>query len=260
MVLTAIPSHFEIEPEIREQLSAHPGHQRCVEGGEEVLLVLHDVPEPLVPTRQTWYFWRRYDGRWTQSAGPGLTELGELLGRYEAAVEAHVGGIGEIRSARDVLEIVRHSGPLAESIRGLTAAIDQALKIEPEDRVIRAYRDRARHVEHAAALLDADARLTMEFLRTEQGERLAGATERAVRGVNRLTLLAALFLPVITLAVLIGVASLVALPLQISLWVAFVAAALGALLLFTRTLRSGQRLTPRALLAGFRERGKLPEK
>ena len=75
MVLTAIPKHFEIEPEIREQLSAHPGHQRCVEGNGEVLLILHDVPEPLVPTRKTCYFWKRYDGRWAQSAGAGLSDI-----------------------------------------------------------------------------------------------------------------------------------------------------------------------------------------
>ena len=84
-----LPENFHIEPELREQLSSRPGHQRCVEGAGELLLVLHEVPQPKVPERDPVYFWKRHDGSWLQPSGAGLSELGALLDRFACAIDAH---------------------------------------------------------------------------------------------------------------------------------------------------------------------------
>src|SRR5690606_37038704 len=84
-----LPDHFAIEPELREQLSGRPGHQRCVEGAGELLLVVHHVPRPGVPEREALFFWKRYDGCWTQAGGPGLDELGALLDRYTRVIDTY---------------------------------------------------------------------------------------------------------------------------------------------------------------------------
>ena len=82
-----LPNHFRIENELREQLSSRPGHQRCVEGRGELLLVVHDVPKPGIPERQALFFWKDYEGRWSQASGPGISGVGELLDRCETAAE-----------------------------------------------------------------------------------------------------------------------------------------------------------------------------
>ena len=84
-----LPGHFRIEQELRDQLSSRPGHQRCVEGRGELLLVVHDVPRVGVPEREGIYFWKNYEGRWSQQSGPGLSGLEDLLDRYAKTIDGH---------------------------------------------------------------------------------------------------------------------------------------------------------------------------
>lgn len=199
-----LPTHYEVEPELREQLSARAGHQRCIEGHGELLLVVHEVPRPGVPEREAIFFWRRHEGRWTQPGGPGLGELGELLGRYERVIDRHEQSLEAAERASALFPILRHAAPLARSSRNLVHALEQALAMVPDDRQVRSYRDRARELERAAELLQQDARLAMENLRAEREERQAASHERLGRILFRLNLLAGFFLPLVALGGLLG--------------------------------------------------------
>ncbi len=199
-----LPEHFNIEPELREQLSGRPGHQRCVEGAGELLLVVHDVPEPGVPERTALFFWKRYDGCWTQAGGPGLDELGTLLDRYTRVIDGHEATIDEADTAAEIFAILRHAGPLARSTRNLVQALEQTLAIDPDDAEIRALRDRAREIERAADLLHADARVTLEFWSAERAEEHSRSAEKLGTIAFRLNLLAGFFLPLVALGALFG--------------------------------------------------------
>ena len=94
-----LPAHFEIEPELREQLSTRPGHQRCIEGAGELLLIAHEVPRPGIPEREALFFWKRHDGTWMQSSGSGLSLLGELMDRYAKVIDGHEEVIDEADTA-----------------------------------------------------------------------------------------------------------------------------------------------------------------
>lgn len=189
-----LPTHFNIEPELRDQLSTRPGHQRCVEGQDELLLIVHEVPKPGVPEKVL-VFWRRHDGRWTQPGGAGLNELDELLGRYLDVIDLHQEVVTRADKAADVFGVLRQAGPLARSLRELTQAVDEALSFDPDDRAIRRCCDRAKEIGRSADLLHADSRATLEFLRTEHGEALVRGGERLARTVNRLSVLVVIFLP-----------------------------------------------------------------
>lgn len=199
-----LPGHYEVERELLEQFSNRPGHQRCVEGRDELLLVVHEVPQPGVPERDALYFWKRRDGRWTQSGGPGLSELGELLDRYAAAIDRHEELIDEADTAAEIFGILRHSGPLSRSSRNLVQALEQALAADHDDREIRTYRDRARELERAADLLHADARVTLEFWQAERSEEHSRASARLGRIAFRMNLLAGFFMPLMALSSLFG--------------------------------------------------------
>jgi len=199
-----LPNDFHLEPELLEQLSGRPGHQRCVEGAGELLLVLHEVPKPRIPEREPLYFWKRYDGSWAQSSGEGLSELAELLERYAKAIDGHEEVIDQADTAKELFNILHHSAPLCRSSRNMVAALEQVLAIDPDDRLIMGFRDRAKEIERAADLLNTDGRMSLEFLRAELAEDYARAGARLNRIAYRLNLLAGFFLPMVALGGVFG--------------------------------------------------------
>ena len=188
-----LPSHFRVENELRDQLSSRPGHQRCIEGHGEMLLILHEVPGESAE-RTALYFWHDYEGRWFQSTGPGVSGVGDLLGRYATAIYAHARALGR-DDASEIFRVLRLSAPLHRSIRNIVQAIEQVLSINPEDREIRAFRDRAREIELAAELLSSDAKTTLDFQQAERMERQLQASTKLERIVRKLGLALAILLP-----------------------------------------------------------------
>lgn len=199
-----LPDHFELERSLRSQLGSRIGHQRCVEGKGELLLVVHEVPLPRVPEREALFFWKRKDGMWMQDGGPGLSGLDELMSRYEAAIDRHEEIVDEADTASEIFAILRHSGPLLRSSRNLCTALGQVLTVEPEDRAIRDFLDRAREIERAADLLNQDGRMALEFWRAERAEENALAAARLNRILFRLNLLTGFFLPMLALTGIFG--------------------------------------------------------
>jgi hypothetical protein len=199
-----LPAHFEIEPELREQFSNRPGHQRCVEGQDELLLVVHEVPQPGIAEREALFFWKRRDGRWSQPGGGGLSELGELLERYAEAIDEHQRVIDGASTAAQIGGVLRHAGPLARTTRNLQQALQQGLAADLENREIRACRDRARELERAADLLHADARVMLECWQAARSEELARTCARLCKLVFWMSLVAGFFLPLIAVSTLLG--------------------------------------------------------
>ena len=240
-----LPAHFDIEPELREQFSNRPGHQRCVEGHDEILLVIHEVPQPGIPEREALFFWKRADRRWTQPGGTGLNELGELLDRYALAIDGHEGTLDTVTTAAEIFAVLRHSGPLARTTRNLALAMEQALAADQEDREIRTYRDRARELERAADLLNTDARVTLEFWQAERSEEQSRASERLGKIAFRMNLLAGFFLPLMAFSGLFGMNVKIPACMEPWFWgIFFVVIGTGALLLWLvarQTANSAQR-------------------
>ncbi len=199
-----LPEHYEIEHELREQLSDRPGHQRCVVGHDELLLILHEVPEVGVPEREAIFFWRRQDGRWLQPGGPGLDELDSLLERYARAIDRNEEVLEKTQSTEQVFGILRHAGPIARSTRNLVSALEQTLVQEPDDKEIRAFRDRARELERASELLQSDARETLLYWQAEASEEHAKSSERLGNILFKLNLITGFFLPLVALGSLFG--------------------------------------------------------
>jgi hypothetical protein len=200
-----LPSGFDLENELLDQLSNRPGHQRCVIGRYELLLVVHEVPKPGVPEREPLIFWRRSDETWLDYAGgKGLKRLGDLLDRYAKVIDEKEESIEEADTAAEIFELVRASAPLSRSSRNLTLAIDHTLLQDEDNRELKSYRDRVRELERAAEQLNHDSRLTMEYWKAERGEEQQEAAEKLNKIAFRLNLLAGFFLPLVALGGLFG--------------------------------------------------------
>jgi Mg2+ and Co2+ transporter CorA len=200
-----LPSGFDLEEELLDQLSNRPGNQRCVIGRDELLLVVHEVPKPGVPERDPLFFWRRADETWQDyTGGKGLRRLGDLLERYAKVIDEKEELIEEADTAAEIFELVRAAAPLSRSSRNLMLAIDHTLAQDEDNRELRSYRDRIRELERAAEQLNHDARLTMEYWKAERGEEQQEAAEKLNKIAFRLNLLAGFFLPLVALGGLFG--------------------------------------------------------
>lgn len=199
-----LPEHFEIERELREQLSGRAGHQRCIVGHDELLLILHEVPKAGIPERDALFFWKRMDGRWLQPGGPGIDEVDALFNRYAEAVDANELTLETTESTEQVFSVLRHAGPLARSLRNMVLALEQALAQEPDDRDIRALRDKSKDLERAADLLQVDARETLIYWQAEATEEHTKTSEKLGNILFRLNLVTGFFLPLVALASLLG--------------------------------------------------------
>ncbi len=240
-----LPSHFNLEPELREQWGGRTGHQRCIEGHDELLLVLHKVPDGLVPGAPL-TFWRRHDGRWVQEDGPGIAGVDAVLGSYEEVINRHFAVVNRADVAEEVFTTQRHAAPLLRSVRDLIKALDQVLAFDPNDRVVRDLRDRAREIELAADLLAADARVTLEFLRTRQSDELLQTTRRLNRIVDRLALLVLVFLPLAALGAFLAMSGSIPFVVKLLFWCVFTVGLLVTLsLLVPQVSRKGASLIRR---------------
>lgn len=200
-----LPAEFSPEQELLEQLSSRPGSQRCLLGMDELLLIVHEVPQLGVPEREPLVFWRKLEEGWMgPDGGKGLGGLAALLDRYQRAIDEHEEEIEETEGAAEIFRVARHAGPLARSTRNMTAALDQAVAHDPENRELIGLRDRSREIERAAELLFHDAKLTLEFKQAERAEAHQEAAERLNVIAFRLNLMAGFFLPVVAMAGLLG--------------------------------------------------------
>ena len=200
-----LPAPFKLEQDLLDQLGERPGHQRVVHGDRELLLVVHEVPEPGVPERTARFFWKQADGIWMDGAGgPVSASLDGLLDNYARTIDANEEALEEAEAAGEIFAVLRHAAPLARSTRNLAAALDATVGHDEDDRMMRTARDRARELERAAELLLADARMMLEFRRAEAAETHAEASARLSRIAFRLNLVAGFSLPLVALAGLLG--------------------------------------------------------
>lgn len=200
-----LPSGFELEDELSDQLSNRPGNQRCVVGRDELLLVAHDVPKPGVAERDPLIFWRRSDELWVDYAGgKGLKRLADLLDRYSKAIDANMELIEEADTAAEVFALAKAAGPLARASRNLAIAIEQTLVNDEDNREMKSFRDRSREIERAADQLNQDARLTLEYWKAERSEEQQASADKLNQIAFRLNLLAGFFLPLVALGGIFG--------------------------------------------------------
>jgi len=123
-----LPAYFVVEPALSEQLGTRPGHQRCVVGANELLLIVHQVPKAGIPERVAIFFWKKADDTWLQPDGTaGLDQLGTLLESYARAIDIHEEELERTESTERVFHILRQSAPLSRSMRHMAEAIDDVL-------------------------------------------------------------------------------------------------------------------------------------
>lgn len=201
----SLPPEWALPAEIRERIGERFGRQQFVQEAGHLVLVLHEVPEPGVPERRALVFWRSPDGVWTAATGTrDKAEIDRLLDRYGQAIDALEARLPACTRPRAYYEILRTALPLVRSLRNLAGVLQTARDAQPRLRDLLLWRDRAAELERAAELLQAEAKLGLDYALAEDVEQQSEASLRLARSGHRINLLIAGFLPVTALAAVFG--------------------------------------------------------
>ncbi|MBL9118193.1 MAG: magnesium transporter CorA family protein [Verrucomicrobiaceae bacterium] len=199
--VSLIPKTWTEFPEaIRVRLGREAGPQRAIVEEGHLLLILHHVPEAQATQRRAALFWRMPSGEWKSTAEtiPALLKgfdekIADLDQRENLAVTAV--------AYHAVLEEL---APVLRTSRGLHRALQQARELVKGDRDLINCRDQAASLERAAELLLQDAQFGLDFIAARNAETQAREAKNQAGAQHRLNLLAALFLPISTLASVYG--------------------------------------------------------
>lgn len=187
-----------------KRLGRDVGRQRTMSGAGHLLIILHALPLPDQDAREARVFWRAPDGQWRSTLGKGSKALGEHIAEYQKVLDELENLAGEAATAEQFFEVLERANPILRSSRNMHAALQQARESLPDDYELISYRDDAYTVERTADLLVTDTRDRMDLHQARKTEEMNRASHSMALAGHRLNILAAVFLPMATLASLLG--------------------------------------------------------
>ena len=200
-----LPSTWKVPELFHARLGEQAGRQRMMSGEGHLLLILHKIPQPGNPDRESMLFWRDTAGAWKSTGGgSGLAELRGLLEDFTKYVDKLEDRLQGNATSKTYFEILQITGPLLRTVRNMHTALQQAREAFPMDRNILIARDQAGEVERAVELLHADAKNGLEYMVARQTEEQAQNSEQLLKAGHRLNMLVAIFLPLTALGSAFG--------------------------------------------------------
>ncbi len=200
-----LPQTWKLPEDIVARLGESAGRQRPMFAGGQLLLVLHEPPGPDDTQRIGRFFWRDIDGSWkSNNLGPGIQALRKHVAEFMERIEKLDDEFQAAATADDYFQILQEVTPLFRTIRNLHATLQQAREMLPNERDLISIRDLAAVAERAAELLQTDARYGLDFTIARSAEEESRRTYQMAVSAHRLNVLAAIFLPLATIATVLG--------------------------------------------------------
>ena len=200
-----LPQMWNVPRVFRDRLGETAGRQRIMYAEGHLLIILHQVPKADETERGARLFWRTPEGQWqSNNLGPGIGALQKHLAEYGDAVEELDRDEERADSADDYFRILRWLAPLRRSTRNLYDTLQQARETVAEEPDLIVCRDRAYGIQRAAELLQSDTQSALDCDIARRMEEQAQSSYRMSLAAHRLNVLAAIFLPIATIASIFG--------------------------------------------------------
>lgn len=196
-----IPARWDVPDAIRVRLGREAGPQRAMIESDNLLVILHEPPEPDGSERQPAVFWRNPAGEWKvnrQQSRPG--GISDLLKSYEDILLKLETAETRATTAQEYHNVLEAVAPVLRATRGVHRALQQAREMVRDDREVINHRDRAAALERTAELILQDAQFGISFIAARQSESQAESARSMAETAHRLNIMAALFLPVTAVA------------------------------------------------------------
>lgn len=190
-----IPSTWDVPEIFIRRLGSEAGSQRVMIDGNQLLLILHEVPSP-EGRGQAVLFWRDASGTWrTTAPGAGLPALKDLLDSYQRRIDELEVALARADTAGKLFPILRASTPIVRAAKHVHEVLQKAREAVKEDRGMIDLRDDASDIDREAELLHSEAKHKLDFEIAEQGEVQAQVGHELAVAGQRLNILAGIFLP-----------------------------------------------------------------
>ena len=200
-----LPGTWKVPDLFHARLGEQAGRQRMMSADGHLLMVLHKIPQPGNPDRESILFWRDVAGGWKSTgSGAGLAELRGLLEDFTKHVDKLEDRMQQSPNSKTYFEILQTTGPLLRTVRNMHTTLQQAREAFPTDRNILVARDQAGELERAVELLHADAKNGLEYMVARQTEEQAENSEQLLKAGHKLNMLIAIFLPLTALGSAFG--------------------------------------------------------
>jgi CorA-like Mg2+ transporter protein len=200
-----LPLDWKLPQVFAARLGDIAGRQRAMAADGHLLLLLHERPQPGVPTRAGRPFWRDAAGQWrAASSDDGLPILKRHVASFAERAEELERAWQDASTAADYFVLLQELAPLHRAVRNLHATLQQARELVPADRDLINLRDQAGEVERTVELLHGDVKNALDFTVAHQAEQQTERTYDMAVSAHRLNLLAAVFLPAATLSAIFG--------------------------------------------------------
>jgi hypothetical protein len=202
---SALPDTWEVPEIFRQRVGEQAGRQRTMFVDGHLLLILHEPPTGDHGHRGARLFWRAPDGTWRSNAlGAGVRGLRRHVDEYAQAVDRLEKAEEQADRANEYQQLLEQISPLLRAARNLYATLQEARELVREDRDLIICRDQAYAVQRSAELLNSDVQSGLQCAIARRVEDQADNSHKMAVAAHRLNLLAALFLPLATIASIFG--------------------------------------------------------
>lgn len=181
------------------------GSQRAIHEADHLLLVLHEPPGKKGNEREAAIFLRLPTGKWLyHGTDNGDFALKQLLDRYQKNLAELDALYAKAKSADQLFQVLDQAIPLARAAGNMKDALQSGREMVRLDPLLIDTRDQAVELARGLELLLADARLALDYRLARNAEEQVQAALAVNRAQHKLNILAALTLPLMTLAAVFG--------------------------------------------------------
>lgn len=198
--------NWTLPPEIEARLGEGTyGRQRVIAEANHLLIILHHPPTPDRLEREPAVFLRKPDGSLLANGyDQGGLKLRKLLGEYRQRWEECDKAYDTAEAAAQLLKLLETLAPLNRSSTNLARALQAARDAAKGDKFLIGMRDESEEISRAFELLTSDAKLKLDYRIASNSEAQAEQTRLMISAQHRLNVLAAVTLPLMALATVLG--------------------------------------------------------
>jgi hypothetical protein len=200
------PLNWTLPPEIEARLGESTyGRQRVISEADHLLIILHHPPVPDRLERDPALFLRKPDGSLLANGyDQGGHKLRALLGEYRQRWEECDKAYDTAVTAEQLLKLLETLAPLNRSSTNLARTLQAARDAAKGDKFLIGMRDESEEISRAFELLTSDAKLKLDYRIASKSEAQAEQARLMITAQHRLNVLAAITLPLMAVATVLG--------------------------------------------------------
>ncbi len=200
------PLNWTLPPEIEARLGESTyGRQRVIAEADHLLIILHQPPITDSLDREPAIFLRKPDGTLLANGyDQGGHKLRALLGDYRQRWEECDKEYDSAVTAEQLLKLLEKLAPLNRSSTNLARTMQAARDAAKNDKFLIGMRDESEEISRAFELLTSDAKLKLDYRIASNTEAQAEQARLMITAQHRLNVLAAITLPLMAVATVLG--------------------------------------------------------